>query len=83
MDPWAAVISTALGIAALLLRQYLADKQKTEENSDGTNVQAARQALEKNDGSIDAVAADQHDRVQQALGGSGRRGNSDGQEKHH
>lgn len=70
MEAWAA-ISTLLGITALLIRQYFAAKQTKTENADVANIQKERQALEDNDGSIDAVAADQHDRVQQALGGGG------------
>lgn len=80
MEAWAA-ISALLGIAALLLRQYLAGKQTAQENIDVTNIQTERQALEN--GNIDAVVADQHDRVQQALGGGGWRRNGNSEEEHY
>ncbi|KAB0665657.1 hypothetical protein F6V25_08010 [Oryzomonas japonica] len=81
---WAAVISAVLGIAALVLRQYLSDKAKQEANSDQTNIQTMRKALADNDGAaVDAAAADQHDRVLSALGGGGRGTIGDSEEEHY
>lgn len=65
-----------IGIITLLL-------QRPKDVNNDANIQSERKALQDNDGSIDAIAADQHDRVQQAFCSGERRGSGNGEKVNH
>jgi len=67
---WAAAITAVATLLAIVLQAVASSKAKAEGKRDETNIQQVRETLADADGSaFDAVAADQHDRVQQALRG--------------
>lgn len=67
---WGAVVAAIFTALLPLIQKWLALQVEKKENSDVTNIQKERRALQKDDGSIDAIVAEQHDRVQRILGGS-------------
>ena len=70
---WAAAVTAVCTLLALILQGIAKAKETSEAKQDETNIQQARKTLANTDGrSFDAVAADQHDRVQRALRGGNR-----------
>lgn len=67
---WGAAVAALLTALLPLIQKWLAMQAEKKETIDVANIQLARKALQKTDGSIDAVVAEQHDRVQRALSGS-------------
>lgn len=67
---WGAAVAAIFTALLPLIQKWLAMQVEKKEAIDVANIQRERKALQKTDGSIDAVVADQHDRVQRILGGS-------------
>lgn len=77
---WAAAFGSFFMVVAMILEAAARQKQARKENRDAENIQTMRRALNGH-GDINAVAADQHDRVLQELGGSERGRRGEGEEK--
>lgn len=75
---WAAVVSSGLGIVALLLKAYFAGKPQRDERKADEELQQGRKDVV--DGNVDAVSA-RIDRLLKADQGNGTAGSKDGKGK--